>query len=85
MIFSRSKSPFEEFGEYIPLEDAALTFHLYTAGESLSGLAHRYYDDWKLWRIIADRNNIDDPRQIAPGTQLTIPERPLLLGTLERN
>lgn len=83
MILTRSISPFEQYGEYIPVEDAALTVHLYIAGETLSGLAHRYYDDWRLWRVIAERNQIIDPRQIAPGTQLFIPERPLELGVFE--
>lgn len=83
MILQRSISAFENFGGYYPVEDAALTVHLYVAGETLSGLAHRYYDDWRLWRVIADRNKIFDPRQIAPGTQLFIPERPLELGAFE--
>lgn len=84
MITERSTSPFERFGQYVPVEDAALTEHLYTAGETLSGLAHRYYNDWRLWRVIADRNKILDPRQIQPGTILLIPERPRERNVLER-
>lgn len=85
MILERSISPFERFGEYVPITDAALTVHLFVVGETLSGLAHRYYADWRLWRVIADRNKIIDPRQIAPGTQLLIPARPLETGVFERN
>lgn len=85
MILERSISAFEHFGGYFPLEDAALTVHLYVAGETLSGLAHRYYGDWKLWRGIADRNKIFDPRQIAPGTQLLIPELPVQISIFESN
>ncbi len=83
MILERSISPFERFGEYVPVEDAALTVHLFCAGETLSGLAYRYYADWRLWRVIAERNKIRDPRQVAPGAQLLIPERPLERGAFE--
>lgn len=83
MITTRSISPFERFGEFIPIEDAALTQHIFTAGETISGLAHRYYEDWRKWRIIADRNNIRDPRQIQPGTVLLIPARPVERGFFE--
>lgn len=83
MITTRSISPFERHGEFVPIEDAVLIEHLFTEGDSLSGLAHRYYGDWRMWRIIADRNQIKDPRQIAPGTLLQIPERPLKRGFFE--
>lgn len=83
MILDRSISAFERFGGYFPLEDAALTVHQFVAGETLSGLAHRYYGDWRLWRGIADRNEIKDPRQIPVGTQLFIPDRPLEAGAFE--
>ncbi len=83
MILSRSISPFERFGGYFPIEDAALTIHLFTGGETLSGLAHKYYGDWRLWRTIADRNKIADARQIAPGTQLLIPAPQLEIGAFE--
>ncbi len=85
MILSRSVSPFERFGAYFPIEDAVLTVHLFVSGETLSGLAHKYYGDWRLWRTIADRNKILDPRRIAPGTQILIPELPPEIGTLARN
>lgn len=83
MSLERSISPFERFGAYFPIEDATLTVHLFTAGESLSGLAHRYYGDWRRWRVIADRNKIKDPRKIAVGAQLLIPELPLETGAFE--
>lgn len=83
MNSSRSISPFEYYGAPTPIENALLIEHLFVARETLSGLAHRYYDDWKLWRIIAERNNIADPRQIAPGAVLLIPEQPLEIGIYE--
>jgi nucleoid-associated protein YgaU len=83
MITTRSVPPFERWGEYVPFDDAALTVHTYTAGETLSGLAHRYYGDWRLWRTIADRNQVLDPRKLELGTVLLIPQRPLERGIYE--
>jgi hypothetical protein len=42
-------------------------------GQTLSHLAAQEYQDPGLWRLIADANNIDNPRRIAPGTSLVIP------------
>ena len=83
MMTERSISPFEFYGAANPTSDALLVEHLFVAGDTISGLAHRYFGDWKLWRIIADRNNISDVRQIAPGTILLIPEQPLEIGVFE--
>lgn len=85
MNLDRSVSPFEFYGTITSVEDAILIEHLFVAGETISGLAQRYYDDWRLWRIIAERNKIGDVRQVAPGTILLIPERPLETGDFERN
>lgn len=83
MNLLRSVSPYELYGTPISFEDAVLIEHLLVAGETVSGLAHRYYGDWRLWRIIAERNKITDPRQIAPGMVLLIPEEPLEIGVFE--
>ena len=83
MILERSISPFERFGEFVPVADAELSQHVFVAGETLSGVAARFLGDWRLWRTIADRNKTIDPRQIAPGTLLVIPRRPLELGSFE--
>ena len=79
----RSVSPYEQFGEVAPVDDGALTQHVFDATETITGLAQRHYGDWKLWRLIADRNGIIDPRQIEPGTVLLIPTRPLEFGRFE--
>lgn len=83
MNLPRSVSPYELYGAPTPIEDAVLIEHLFIAGETISGLAHRYYGDWKLWRRIAERNRIDDVRRIAPGTALLIPEQTLEIGVYE--
>jgi nucleoid-associated protein YgaU len=42
-------------------------------GETLALIAHEEYDDAGEWRRIADANGIDDPRNVKPGTVLTLP------------
>ncbi len=47
--------------------------HVIQSGETLSGLAARFYQNPDNWRFIADENEIEDPRRLAVGTFLTIP------------
>lgn len=47
--------------------------YLTKEGDSLWALAHREYGDPALWRLIADKNGVDDPRFLEPGTELLIP------------
>lgn len=72
-----SLTPYERFGEPNPDTDAYLEEYFFRAGDTLSGLAYRFYGDWRLWRAIADRNGIVDARTIAIGTRLLVP--PLIL------
>lgn len=46
--------------------------------EALWRIASREYDDSTAWTVIAEANDLDDPREIAPGDWLVIPplERP---------
>lgn len=50
--------------------------HRLRAGETLWGLAHRYYLDAGRWRKLADENGIHDPRRLTPGESLTVPAIP---------
>lgn len=79
----RSLSPYQRYGELSPVSDAHLVRHEFIEGETIDGLAHRYWGDRTLWRAIADRNRINDVRQIAPGTVLLIPEMPVERGMFE--
>jgi hypothetical protein len=79
----RSISPYERYGKFNPQTDANLRVHVFDATETITGLAHRYFGDWRLWRLIANRNDIRDARQIAPGTQLLIPLKPQQRGRYE--
>ena len=45
-------------------------------GETLSTIAAREYGTPKLWRPIALRNGIDDPRDLAVGQRLIVPRLP---------
>jgi len=74
------------FNEFIDPEREAKEVNRQTAdftkiytvvrGDTLSGIAMRYYSDPSLWRPIAIANDIDDPRRIAPGQQLQVPSLP---------
>ena len=50
--------------------------HLIQRGDTLSGLAFRFYDDPALWRPIAIANSIDDPRQLEIGREIVVPALP---------
>lgn len=42
-------------------------------GDTLQSIAAHAYDDPALWRPIASANNIEDPRNLSPGTILRVP------------
>ena len=42
-------------------------------GDTLALIAHEEYDDPAEWRRIADANGINDPKDVKPGTVLTLP------------
>ncbi len=44
-----------------------------TLGDSLWSIASKQYGDPADWRLIADANNIDNPRKLIPGEDLIIP------------
>ncbi|MEN2383876.1 MAG: LysM peptidoglycan-binding domain-containing protein [Gloeotrichia echinulata DEX184] len=68
------------FTEYLkPLDDQRqtdpeLTTHIVKRGDTLSSIAAQLYRDPRRWRIIAEANNLDDPRHLEIGTTLSIPE-----------
>lgn len=54
--------------------------HHVTDGETVSAIAARYYQKPELWRAIAARNELDDPRVLVPGQALTIPSLPYVVA-----
>ena len=57
--------------------DPELTTRIIRRGDSLSAIAAQIYGDPKLWRIIAQANQLDDPRNLETyiGRTFTIPKR----------
>ncbi|HEY7875760.1 MAG TPA: LysM domain-containing protein [Actinomycetota bacterium] len=45
-------------------------------GDTLRGIAEKFYGDASLDDVIADANGIDDPTQISVGQELIIPPEP---------
>ena len=54
--------------------DPELTTHLLRQGETLSAIAAKEYQNPRQWRLIAEANNIDDPRNLTVGQRLIIPK-----------
>jgi len=50
--------------------------HVVRQGETLAAIAAAVYGDPRLWRPIALRNGVDDPRRLEAGTRLTVPRLP---------
>lgn len=50
--------------------------YMVSEGDSLTAIAGREYNNAKLWRPIALRNGIDDPRALPAGLRLVIPQLP---------
>ncbi|MDX6692634.1 MAG: hypothetical protein QOF02_237 [Blastocatellia bacterium] len=78
-----AQTPYERYGQPSPDTDAYLQEYVFRANDRLVNLAHQFYGDWRLWRLIADRNSLVDVRNIAPGTRLLIPQRSLQRGRFE--
>jgi hypothetical protein len=47
--------------------------HTVVAGDTLASIAYREYGDPTMWRVLADRNNVDDPMRLRSGTSLLVP------------
>jgi nucleoid-associated protein YgaU len=54
--------------------DPELTTRVVKRGDTLSSIAGEMYRNPTLWRIIAEANQIDDPRRLQVGRRLTIPK-----------
>ncbi len=50
--------------------------YIVRGGDTLSSIANQVYSDPKLWRPLAIRNALDDPRQLTPGRRLSVPPLP---------
>jgi nucleoid-associated protein YgaU len=57
------------------------TLHRVVRGETLSHIAAEEFGDPTQWRLIADTNNLDNPRLLTPGQVLVIPPNPSSTAT----
>lgn len=55
-------------------ETKTVKTHTVVAGESLSKIAKRYYNDGSKWTLLASANKISNPNLIYKGKILTIPD-----------
>jgi nucleoid-associated protein YgaU len=82
-VRARLQATFSEFrnvdleAKEIKRETADFTkLHTVTEGDSLPAIAASVYGDATLWRPIALRNEIDDPRTLDVGSLVAIPRLP---------
>lgn len=54
--------------------DPEFTTRLVKRGDTLSSIAGEVYHDPTLWRVIAEANRLDDPRQVPVGLRLNVPK-----------
>jgi nucleoid-associated protein YgaU len=50
--------------------------YIVKSGDSLAGIALKFYGDSSLANVIAEANSITDPQSIRPGDELIIPPEP---------
>jgi LysM repeat protein len=64
------------------VKDSATTTHVVRAGETLWGIASRYYGDGHQWPALARRNRIatTGPAPLQVGMKLTVPSSPVVRG-----
>lgn len=57
-------------------EPPRLATYQVKAGDTLWDIAQRFYGDGTKWSLIANANNVDDPKRLRIGTILIIPTQP---------
>jgi hypothetical protein len=70
---SEYKALTDQLEEIKPESADKTKYRMFKEGDSLWMWAFREYGDPSLWRVIAKNNNIDNPRIITAGTQLSLP------------
>jgi hypothetical protein len=54
--------------------DPEFTTRLVKRGDTVSNIAAEVYRDSALWRVIAEANQLDDPRRLEVGARLALPK-----------
>jgi phage tail protein X len=52
---------------------SATNVHVLVEGDTLASIAYKHYGSAKVWRAIAEANEIDDPMRLPVGTALLVP------------
>ena len=68
--------PPDDATESPPPDNSDSEIYVVKTGDTLRGIAEKFYDDASLDDVIADANGIDDPTQISVGQELIIPPKP---------
>jgi len=76
VTFKEYKTVKDQLAEIKPQSSDRTKLREFKEGDSLWMLASTEYSDPEKWRVIADHNDIDNPRFVAPGTQLELPPLP---------
>lgn len=57
-------------------EKSKAMIHIVKYGETLFSIADKYYNDFKLWFLIADKNpSISNPFELEANQEIIIPDR----------
>lgn len=59
-----------------PVNDDSLATYTTVSGDTLGGIAVRFYHDYSYWSAIARANDIIDPRRLGIGVTLRLPGKP---------
>jgi nucleoid-associated protein YgaU len=73
VVFSEYTDTEKERKKNKPSSPDRTKTYIVKAGDTLTGIAGLFYRDSRMWRPIARKNNIPNPRKLEPGRRLTIP------------
>ncbi len=74
VVFLEFTLPEEELKQNEPNSPDHTKAYVVKQGDTLSGIAAMFYRDARLWRPIAERNDVENPRVLSAGQVLTIPK-----------
>ena len=73
VTFQEYTPPKEQLAEEPRHSADRLSVHRIRSGDTLPGIAAHEYGEPTAWRLIADANDIVNPRDLEPGEELVIP------------
>lgn len=75
ILYTKEGTPFlSQRGDFSP--ETVLEYYTFKEGDTLDGLAYKYYGDASLWWSILDANpSFESEIEIEYGTVLTIPTK----------